>query len=146
MQIAIVLANTPWARRTPSARPWARKDAAEMEKVKPQFMAGAKKNKIPEAKARKIFEQMETFAGYGFNKSHSAAYAMISYQTAYLKAHYPVEFMTALLTSEKSNRDKIIKHISGCKEMGIDILPPDINESVNDFSVAGEISGSALRR
>jgi DNA polymerase-3 subunit alpha len=108
-----------------------------MEKEKPKFMAGALKNKIPEAKAKKIFDQMETFAGYGFNKSHSAAYAMISYQTAYLKAHYPVEFMAALLTSEKGNRDKVIKHISVCKEMGIGVLPPDINQSALDFSVDG---------
>jgi len=108
-----------------------------MEKEKPKFLAGARKNKIPEEKARKIFEQMATFAGYGFNKSHSAAYAMISYHTAYLKSHYPVEFMTALLTSEKNNRDKIIKYISSCKEMGIDVLPPDINESMTDFSVLG---------
>ncbi|MDO8786420.1 MAG: DNA polymerase III subunit alpha, partial [Syntrophales bacterium] len=75
---------------------------------------------------------------YGFNKSHSAAYAAISYQTAFLKAHYPVEFMAALLTSEKDNRDKIIKYISSCKDMGISVLPPDINESQRDFSVAGD--------
>jgi DNA polymerase-3 subunit alpha len=81
---------------------------------------------------------METFAEYGFNKSHSAAYAMITYQTAYLKAHYPVAFMAALLTSEKDNRDKIIKYMSACKEMGINILPPDINESKRDFSISGE--------
>ena len=138
MQIAVVLAQYTMGQADSLRKAMGKKDAAEMEKVKPQFMAGAKKNKIPDAKAKKIFEQMETFAGYGFNKSHSAAYAMISYQTAYLKAHYPVEFITALLTSEKNSRDKIIKHISGCKDMGIEILPPDINESVNDFSVSGE--------
>jgi DNA polymerase-3 subunit alpha len=80
---------------------------------------------------------MATFAEYGFNKSHSTAYSMISYQTAYLKAHYPVEFMAALLTSEKNNRDNIIKYISSCKEMGIEVLPPDINDSFRDFSVSG---------
>ncbi len=138
MQIAVVLAQYTMGQADSLRKAMGKKDAAEMEKVKPQFMAGARNNKIPDAKARKIFEQMETFAGYGFNKSHSAAYAMISYETAYLKAHYPVEFMTALLTSEKSNRDKIIKHISGCREMGIDILPPDINESFSDFSVSGD--------
>jgi DNA polymerase-3 subunit alpha len=78
---------------------------------------------------------METFGKYGFNKSHSAAYAMVSYQTAYLKAHYPAEFMAALLTSEKDNRDKIISHIGSCREMGLRVLPPDINESQSDFSV-----------
>ena len=138
MQIAVVLAQYTMGQADSLRKAMGKKDAAEMEKVKPQFMAGAKKNKIPDSKAKKIFDQMETFAGYGFNKSHSAAYAMISYQTAYLKAHYPVEFITALLTSEKNSRDKIIKHISGCKDMGIEILPPDINESVNDFSVSGE--------
>ena len=78
---------------------------------------------------------METFAEYGFNKSHSTAYAVISFQTAYLKAHYPVEFMASLLTSEKNNRDKIIKYISECRDMGIKVLPPDVNESRKDFSV-----------
>jgi DNA polymerase-3 subunit alpha len=138
MQIAVALAQYTMGQADSLRKAMGKKDAAEMEKVKPQFMAGTKNNKIPETKARKIFEQMETFAGYGFNKSHSAAYAMISYQTAYLKAHYPVEFMSALLTSEKSSRDKIIKHISGCRDMGIDILPPDINESMSDFSVSGD--------
>jgi len=109
-----------------------------MEKEKPRFLEGSKKKKINENKARTIWEQMETFAEYGFNKSHSAAYAIITYQTAYLKAHYPVAFMAALLTSDKDNRDKIIKYMSTCKEMGINILPPDLNESQRDFSISGE--------
>ncbi|OPY10210.1 MAG: DNA polymerase III subunit alpha [Syntrophus sp. PtaB.Bin001] len=109
-----------------------------MEKERPKFLDGAKRNGIPEQKAQKIWEQMETFAEYGFNKSHSTAYAMVTYQTAYLKAHYPVEFMAALLTSEKDNREKIIKYIHVCKEMGITVLPPDINESFRDFSVTGD--------
>lgn len=137
MQIASVLANYSMGEADTLRKVMSKKNPADMEKEKPKFLAGAKKNRIPEEKARKIFEQMATFAGYGFNKSHSAAYAMISYQTAYLKAHYPVEFMTALLTSEKNNRDKIIKYISSCKEMGIYVLPPDINESMTDFSVLG---------
>ncbi len=138
MQIASGLASYTMGEADTFRKAMSKKNPAEMEKEKPKFIAGAKKNKIPEAKAKKIFEQMETFAGYGFNKSHSTAYAMISYQTAYLKAHYPSEFMSALLTSEKSNRDKVIKYISVCKEMGINVLPPDINESMRDFSVAGE--------
>jgi DNA polymerase-3 subunit alpha len=81
---------------------------------------------------------METFAEYGFNKSHSTSYAIIAYQTAYLKAHYPAAFMAALLTSEKDNRDKIIKYMSACKELGINILPPDLNESQRDFTISGE--------
>jgi len=140
MQIASALANYTMGEADTFRKAMSKKNSAEMEKEKPKFLAGAIKNRIPEAKAKKIFDQMETFAGYGFNKSHSAAYAMISYQTAYLKAHYPVEFMAALLTSEKGNRDKVIKHISVCKEMGINVLPPDINQSALDFSVdAGNI-------
>jgi len=137
MQIASALASYTMGEADTFRKAMSKKNSSEMEKEKPKFLAGALKNKIPEAKARKIFDQMETFAGYGFNKSHSAAYAMISYQTGYLKAHYPVEFMAALLTSEKGNRDKVIKHISVCKEMGINVLPPDINQSVLDFSVDG---------
>jgi len=137
MQIASALASYTMGEADTFRKAMSKKNSSEMEKEKPKFLAGAHKNKIPEAKARKIFDQMETFAGYGFNKSHSAAYAMISYQTAYLKTHYPVEFMAALLTSEKGNRDKVIKHISVCKEMGINVLPPDINQSVLDFSVDG---------
>ncbi len=138
MQIASVLANYTMGEADTFRKAMSKKNPAEMEKEKPKFIAGARKNRIPEAKARKIFEQMETFAGYGFNKSHSTAYAMISYQTAFLKAHFPCQFMTALLTSEKNNRDKVIKYISVCKEMGINVLPPDINESMRDFSVTGE--------
>ena len=138
MQIAVTVGNYTMAQADTLRKVMSKKKAAEMEKEKPKFLEGAQKVKIPEAKARKIWEQMETFAEYGFNKSHSTAYAMISYQTAYLKAHYPVEFMASLLTSEKDNRDKIIKHISGCKEMAIKVLPPDINASDRDFSVDGE--------
>jgi len=138
MQIAGVLANYTMAEADILRKVMGKKKSAEMDKEKPKFLEGAKKHKINENKARKIWEQMQDFAEYGFNKSHSTAYAMISYQTAYLKAHYPVAFMAALLTSEKDNRDKIIRHMSSCKEMGINILPPDINESFKDFSISGE--------
>ena len=138
MQIAGALSNYTMGEADNLRKAMGKKNASVMEKEKPKFLARAKENRIPESKARKIFEQMETFAGYGFNKSHSTAYAMISYQTAYLKAHWPVEFMAALLTSEKNNRDKIIKHISVCKNMGINVLPPDINESLKDFSATGD--------
>jgi DNA polymerase-3 subunit alpha len=138
MQIASVIGNYTMSEADILRKVMSKKKFAEMEKEKPKFLAGAKKNKIPEMVATKIWEQMETFAEYGFNKSHSTAYAMISYQTAYLKAHYPVEFMAAVLTSEKDNRDKIIQHINSCKDAGIDVLPPDINESFRDFSASGE--------
>jgi DNA polymerase-3 subunit alpha len=137
MQIAGAIGNYTMAEADTLRKVMSKKKTEEMEKEKPKFLSGAKTKKIAESKAKKIWDQMETFAQYGFNKSHSTAYAMISYQTAYLKAHYPAEFMAALLTSEKDNRDKIIKHIAGCKEMGIFVLPPDINESHRDFSVSG---------
>ncbi len=138
MQIASAIAGYSMAEADTLRKVMSKKKAAEMEKEKPKFLDGALKRKINEAKAKKIWEQMETFASYGFNKSHSTAYAIIAYQTAYLKAHYPVEFMAALLTSEKDYRDKIIKHMNACKEMGINVLPPDINESEMDFAVSGE--------
>lgn len=138
MQIASVIGGYSMAEADILRKVMSKKKAAEMDKEKPKFLEGAQKQKINEAKAKRIWEQMETFAAYGFNKSHSTAYAIISYQTAYLKAHYPVEFMAALLTSEKDNRDKIIKHMGACKEMGINVLPPDINESERDFTVSGE--------
>jgi len=137
MQIAVAIGNYTMSEADTLRKVMSKKKASEMEKEKPKSLEGAGKRKIPEVKAKKIWEQMETFAEYGFNKSHSTAYAMISYQTAYLKAHYPAEFMAALLTSEKDNRDKIIKHINNCKGMGIGVLPPDINESESDFSVSG---------
>jgi DNA polymerase-3 subunit alpha len=104
---------------------------------KEKFLEGARKNRINLKKAEKVFDLMAKFAEYGFNKSHSAAYALIAYQTAYLKAHYPIEFMAALLTSEVQNADKILKYIAECREMGIEILPPDINESDRNFTVIG---------
>jgi len=138
MQIANVIGGYTMAQADTLRKVMGKKQVAAMEKEKPRFLEGAKKQKINENKAKTIWDQMETFAEYGFNKSHSAAYAIITYQTAYLKTHYPVAFMAALLTSEKDNRDKIIKHMNNCKEMGINVLPPDINESQKDFSISGE--------
>jgi DNA polymerase III subunit alpha len=139
MQIAVAIGNYSLSEADTLRKVMSKKKTDEMEnKEKPKFMEGARKKKIPEAKSVKIWEQMETFGKYGFNKSHSTAYAIISYQTAYLKAHYPADFMAALLTSEKDNRDKIISHISSCRDMGLNVLPPDINESMSDFSVVGE--------
>lgn len=138
MQIAITLANFSPGDADILRRAMGKKKPEEMEEQKEKFLIGAKKNKLPIKKAEKIFDLMAKFAGYGFNKSHSAAYAYISYSTAYLKAHYPVEFMTALLTSEMSNTDKVMKYIGECKDMGIEVLPPDVNESFRDFTAVGE--------
>jgi DNA polymerase-3 subunit alpha len=137
MRIASTLANFSLEYADNLRRAMSKKDSLEMERQKGKFLEGAQKNKIPLKKAEKIFEQMETFGRYGFNKSHSAAYALLAYQTAYLKTHYPIEFMAALLTSEAQNADKIVRYISECREMKIEILPPDINESFKHFAVVG---------
>ena len=108
-----------------------------MTRQREKFIEGAKRKGFDSAKAEKIFDLMAKFAGYGFNKSHSTAYALIAYRTAYLKVHYPVEFMAALLSSEMDNTDKIVKNIADCREMEIEILPPDINESFSDFTIKG---------
>ncbi|MFV1950797.1 MAG: DNA polymerase III subunit alpha [Nitrospinota bacterium] len=119
-------------------RAMGKKRPEEMATQREKFIEGAVKNKIPEKKAAKIFGLMEHFAGYGFNKSHSAAYALVVYQTAYLKAHYPLEFIASLLTSDMDNTDKVIRYIGECRDMGIKVLPPDVNESFKDFTVVGE--------
>ena len=116
-------------------RAMGKKDREKMAKERANFIEGcARENKIAEKKANTIFDLLEKFAGYGFNKSHSAAYGLISYQTAYLKANYPVEFMAALLSNEINNTDKISTFVGECKRMGIPILPPDVNRSGLKFS------------
>jgi DNA polymerase-3 subunit alpha len=121
-----------------------------MAKERAIFIEGcARENKIPEKKANAIFDLLEKFAGYGFNKSHSAAYGLISYQTAYLKANYPVEFMAGLLSNEINNTDKISTFVGECKRMGIPILPPDVNRSSLKFTpeaVAGAAGAEAAAR
>ena len=115
-------------------RAMGKKDAAEMAKQRVRFLDGAAERKYPKATAEKIFNLMAEFAGYGFNKSHSAAYALLAYHTAYLKTHYPVEFMAALLTSETSKPENVVKYISECKEMGIAVVPPDVQISADSFT------------
>ena len=106
-----------------------------MDEQRQAFLDGATRNKVSKRVADKIFKLISHFAGYGFNKAHTTAYAMIAYQTAYLKANYPVEFMAALLTSEMGNTDKVVAYINECREMGIRVLPPDVNESYAQFTV-----------
>ena len=109
-----------------------------MAKERERFLAGVATQETATPKlAAEIFDQMETFAAYGFNKSHSAAYAVITYQTAYLKAHYPTEFMAGLLSLEAGDADSTYKNIAECKASGIAILPPDVNQSREDFTAAG---------
>ena len=116
-------------------RAMGKKKPEEMEKLRAQFLDGAKKRKIPEKKAEKLFELIQKFAGYGFNKSHAAAYAVVCYQTGYLKAHYPTEFMAALMTTDMGNADKIVGYFTECRDLGIKVLGPDVNESQKNFAV-----------
>jgi len=135
MQIVSELAGFSLSQADILRRAMSKKIPEVMEEQRKSFILGCKKNNISESCANKIFDLIEYFAGYGFNKSHSAAYALISYRTAYLKAHYPVEFMTALLNSEKDNPDKIVEYVNEAGSLGIEILPPDINESFAEFTI-----------
>lgn len=136
MKLASVLAGFTLGSADLLRRAMGKKKPEVMTKLREKFVSGSHKNKISKEKAEKIFDLMEHFAGYGFNKSHSAAYAMIAYHTAYLKAHYPVEFVASLLTCDMDNTDKVILYINECREMGIQIILPDVNESFKDFTVA----------
>jgi DNA polymerase-3 subunit alpha len=138
MRIAQVLANYTLSEADLLRKVISKKKAEEMAHQKERFLAGTTQNGLNRRKAEHVFDLIEKFGGYGFNKSHSVAYAMIAYFTAYLKAHYPVQFMAALLTEDMGSQDKTIKNIAECKEMNIPILPPDINESHVDFAVVGE--------
>src|SRR5437588_729484 len=138
MQIANRLASFSLGEADILRRAMGKKKKEEMAAQRAKFMAGCAANKIPEKKAEKIFNLMEEFAGYGFNKSHSCAYALLAYQTAYLKTHYPVEFMAALLTSETGNAEKAVKYLNEARGMSISILPPDVNESDLYFTPIGE--------
>jgi DNA polymerase-3 subunit alpha len=135
MKIASVLANYSMADADGLRKAMGKKIQSMMEEHRAKFLEGAKENNIEEDKAKYIFDLMEKFAGYGFNKSHSAAYALISYQTAYLKAHYPVAFMAALLNSEINSIDGVVKFIEECKLQKIEILKPNINKSDTYFKV-----------
>jgi DNA polymerase-3 subunit alpha len=135
MNVASVLANYTLGEADILRRAMGKKKPEEMKAQRDRFLSGTEQNRIDKAKANHIFDLMEKFAGYGFNKSHSAAYALIAYQTAYLKAHYPVEFMAALLNSFLNNTDQVVKLINECGEKKIEILPPDVNASNKDFSV-----------
>ena len=115
-------------------RAMGKKKLEAMVKERAHFVEGAMERGFPQKKVEKIFDLMEQFAGYGFNKSHSAAYAYLAFVTAYLKAHFPVDFMAALLTSETGNTAKVVKYINECREMGIVILPPDVNHSEWSFT------------
>jgi DNA polymerase-3 subunit alpha len=138
MQIAQVLGGYSMGDADILRRAMGKKDPEEMAAQRERFVEGAEAKKISHEQATEIFDQMETFARYGFNKSHSAAYALVSYQTAYLKAHYRVEFMAALMTSEMDDTDKVIKNLAECRQKGIEVLAPDVNESRSNFTPVGD--------
>ncbi|MBW1807018.1 MAG: DNA polymerase III subunit alpha [Deltaproteobacteria bacterium] len=136
MRIATELCGFSMGQADVLRKAMGKKNADQMARQKQLFIDGAvQKSGMPKSEATDLFEKIEKFAEYAFNKSHSAAYALISYQTAYLKAHYPVEFMAALLSSEMNNTEKMVRHIAKVREMGIEILPPDVNRSERTFSV-----------
>ncbi|MBN1404929.1 MAG: DNA polymerase III subunit alpha [Candidatus Omnitrophica bacterium] len=138
MQIVNKLAGFSMSQADTLRRAISKKTPEVIQKQRKLFVEGCAKNSINTNIADKIFSLIEYFSGYGFNRSHSAAYAIISYRTAYLKANYPLEFMAALLTSERDNTDKVVLYIDEAKSMGIEVLPPDINESYAHFTVVGE--------
>src|SRR5579862_2732758 len=138
MQIANRLAGYSLGEADLLRRAMGKKDPEAMAKQRERFARGAAERGFPQKKVEKLYDLMEQFAGYGFNKSHSAAYALLAYQTAYLKTHYPVEFMAALLTSVSGSTDDVVKYINECREMGIAVEPPDINVSDAYFTPHGE--------
>ncbi len=137
MQIANRLAGYSLGEADLLRRAMGKKKAEEMAQQRQRFVEGATQRKYPPKKIEKIFDLMAQFAGYGFNKSHSAAYALLAYHTAYLKTHYPVEFMAALLTSVTGSTDDVVKYINECREMGIAVEPPDMNVSDANFTPHG---------
>ena len=140
MQIAQILAGYTLGGADLLRRAMGKKKAEEMAKQRSVFVSGAVARGVRETQATHIFDLMEKFAGYGFNKSHSAAYALLSYQTAWLKAHYPAAFMAAVLSSDMDKTDKVVTLIDECASMGLAVQPPDVNESVYAFHVSGPMS------
>jgi DNA polymerase-3 subunit alpha len=138
MQIASQLAGFTLGDADLLRRAMGKKKKDVMAAQRDRFVDGSRSRGVGEKDARKIFDLMEYFAGYGFNKAHSTAYALVAYRTAFLKAHHPRHFMAALLTSEKENTDNIVKYIAECRAMGIAVLPPDLNHSEIDFTVEAD--------
>jgi DNA polymerase-3 subunit alpha len=135
MKIANILAGFSLGEADSLRKAMGKKDMEMMSRIRDKFVKGAVSRKHNSAKIEKLWTQLEKFGEYGFNKSHSACYALVAYQTAYLKAHYPAEFMAALISSEMDNTDKVIRYIQECRDRNISIDPPDINRSMTDFTV-----------
>ena len=137
MRIAQIIAGYSLGQADILRRAMGKKKREEMEKERVNFLKGAAEKNISEKKANEIFDLMEPFAGYAFNKAHAVCYAMVAYQTAYLKANYPVEYMAALLACFVDKSDKLVTAMDECKRLGIKVLPPDVNQSGSDFTVEG---------
>src|SRR5271170_5998871 len=137
MRISQLLASYSLGEADLLRRAMGKKDPLAMAQQRDRFMNGAAERGLPKAAVGEIFDRMAKFSGYGFNKSHSAAYALVAYQTAYLKTHYPLEFMAALLTSEISKSENVVKYIQECKELGIRVEPPDVRVSGASFTPTG---------
>ncbi|MEJ0005577.1 MAG: hypothetical protein WDM77_04130 [Steroidobacteraceae bacterium] len=133
MQIAQILAGYTLGGADLLRRAMGKKKAEEMAQQRSIFVSGAVGRGVPEQQAAHIFDLMEKFAGYGFNKSHSAAYAVLSYQTAYLKTHHTAAFMAAVLSADMDNTDKVVTLIDECKQLQLAVLPPDVNTSRHEF-------------
>ncbi len=138
MQISCDLAGFSMAQADSLRRAMGKKKPEAIAKMRETFVTGAGERQVDPKTAGSIFDLMENFAGYGFNKSHSAAYALIAYQTAYLKANHPVALLAALLTSVRGNSDKVSYYIQECRRLNVEVLPPDVNESLVNFTVVGE--------
>jgi len=138
MQIAQVLANFTLGGADLLRRAMGKKKAEVMQEQRLMFMKGAEAREVDGELAGHIFDLMEKFAGYGFNKSHSAAYALVSYQTAWLKTHYPAAFMAAVMSADMDNTEKVVTYVDDAKEMGLSIVPPDVNRGAYKFTIDGE--------
>ncbi|RRA49504.1 DNA polymerase III subunit alpha [Acidipila sp. EB88] len=145
MQIANAVAGYSLGEADLLRRAMGKKNLEEMTKQRARFVSGAAEKKFPKDVVTRVFDLMEQFAGYGFNKSHSAAYALLAYHTAYLKTHHPVEFMAALLTSEISKPENVVKYIKECRELGIAVEPPDVRLSGANFTPNTTEAGAAIR-
>src|SRR6202012_2064986 len=145
MQAAQILAGFTLGSADILRRAMGKKKVEEMQKQREKFVKGAaEKNKIPAAKANQVFDLLEKFAGYGFNKSHAAAYAIVAYQTAYLKANFPVEFFCAMMTNDMAATEKLTEYIAEARTFGIEVLQPAVNES-NVYFAPAQTVGQASR-
>jgi DNA polymerase-3 subunit alpha len=145
---AINIAGYTWEEADKFRKAVGKKIPSEMEKQRQKFIEGAINNGLKKEKAEELFHLIEPFSGYGFNKAHAASYGMVAYQTAYMKANYQVEYMTALLTAESADAEKISAAVNECRRMGIKVLPPDINESDVGFTIVKDpksLAGRAIR-